>query len=132
VPVVLGHRRQPDVGDLAVVERKAQHAVVGAVDPVRRVRVHADGHDRAPQLVGAAGQRDLLRRTPLCRLAELRERLLVEREDEVRLGLDLAVEIVAERRIVERDPGPQEVLLQHCLGWDAGEARDQLLDEGRA
>ena len=129
VPVVLGHRRQADVGDLASLERQPQRARLVACDAIRRVRVHADGDDRAAELVRAAGQRDLLRRPADRRLAELRERLLVEREDEVRLRLDLAVEVVGQRRLVEGHAGAEEVLLQHRLPRDVRELRHQPFDE---
>ena len=71
---------------------------VAARDAVRRVGVDAHRDDRPAQLPRPAGERDLLRRPPQCRRAELGQRLLVEREDEVRLRLDLAVEVVGQRR----------------------------------
>ncbi len=76
----------------------SQPALVAAGDAVGRVGVDAHRDDRAPQPVRAAGQRELLGRPPLRGLAELGERLLVEREDEVRLRLHLAVEVVGQRR----------------------------------
>ena len=95
VPVVRRHRRQLDVGDLAALERRRP--------PRRRRGTGEAGFTRTETIVrrrpvGPAGERDLLRRPPRRRLAELGERLLVEREDEVRLRLDVAVEVVAERR----------------------------------
>ena len=98
VAVVLGHRRQVDVGERAAVDREPERAVLGQRDAVRRAGIDAHRDDRAAERVRPAGQRQLLRRPPSRRLAELRERLLVEREDEVRLRLDLALEVVAERR----------------------------------
>src|SRR5439155_12238382 len=54
---------------------------------------------------------------------------LVEREDEVGLRLDVAVEIVGERRVVEGDPAAQQVLLQHRLAGDLRKPGDQALHE---
>ena len=125
VAVVLGHRRRGHVGDEAALERE-----LGADDAIRRLRVHADGDDRAPQAVRPARQRELFGRPPQRGLAQLGERLLVEREDEVGLGLDRAVEVVAERRLVEGDAGAQQVLLEHGLRRHGGHALDQRLDEG--
>src|SRR5581483_8925966 len=105
--------------------------VVGPADAVGRERVDAQGDDRAAQTVRAAGERDLLRRPAPRGLAELRERPLVEREDEVGLGLDGAVEVVAERVVVEGDPGGEQVLLEHGLARAVREAVDQRLDELR-
>ena len=48
VAVVLGHRRQRDLGQLAAVEREPQ-PVLGARDAVGRVRVDAHRDDRAAQ-----------------------------------------------------------------------------------
>ena len=132
VAVVLGHRRQPDVGDRATVEGQAERAVLAAGDAVRASRVHAHRDDRAPELVRPSGQRDLLRRPAPRRLAELGERSLVEREDEVRLGLHLAVEVVAQRRRVERDPGAEQVLLEHRLARHVRVALHQRLEERSA
>ncbi len=122
--VVRGHRRRLDVGDRAAVQRqlRADHAP-------RRGRVHAHGHDRAAQTVRPSGERDLLGRASRRRLAELGQRLLVEREDEVRLRLDRAVEVVAQRRVVERDPRAQQVLLDDRLRRNAGKSLDQRLDQ---
>ena len=64
-------------------------------------------------------------------VAELGERLLVEREDEVRLRLDLAVEVVGQRRLVERDPGAEQVLLQHRLGRDVRDSAPSGLRPAR-
>ena len=130
VAVVLGHRREHDVGDLASLERRACSAPSFASrGAVRRLGVHADGDDRAAQLPRAAGERDLLGRAPERGLAELGERLLVEGEDEVRLRLHLAVEVVGERRLLERDAGAQEVLLQHRLRRHAREPLHQPFDQ---
>src|SRR6185312_8157320 len=63
------------------------------------------------------------------RCAELGERLLVEREDEVRLRLHAAVEVVGQRALVEGHPGAQEVLLQHRLRRDLRVTRDELLEQ---
>ncbi len=125
VAVVLGHRRQAYVRQLAALQGEPELAV----DPVGRARVDPHGDDRPVQLVGPARERDLLRRPLQRRCAELRERLLVEREDEVRLRLDRPVEVVRQRVVVERDPGPEQVLLQHRLRRDLRIALDQLLDE---
>ena len=95
-------------------------------------RVHAHRHDRAPEVVRPAGQRELLRRPAPRGLAELGERPLVEGEDEVRLRLHLAVEVVAQRGLVERDARPQQVLLQHGLARHVREPLHQRLDERRA
>src|SRR4029079_2212216 len=54
------------------------------------------------------------------------------REDEVRLRLHLPVEVVRQRGVVERDPGAQEVLLQHRLGRHVRVALDERLDERAA
>src|SRR5206468_11422600 len=81
------------------------------------------------QSVRPTCERDLLRRAPLRGLAELRERLLVEREDEVRLRLHLAVEVVGERRLVEREPRAEQVLLEHRFARNVREPSDQILDE---
>src|SRR5207245_3581721 len=97
VTVVLGHPRQRDVCDLASLERQAELVVLRTGDSVRGVRVDANGDDRAAQLVRPARERDLLRRPAQRRLTELRKGLLVEREDEVRLRLDLAAEVLGER-----------------------------------
>jgi hypothetical protein len=106
VPVVRGHRRELDLGDGPAVEQQ-----LAPLDAVRRARVDAHGDDRPPQSVRPAGERDLLRRPPHCRLAELGQQTLVEREDEVRLGFHGAVEVVGERRGAEGDPRSQQVLL---------------------
>ncbi len=126
VPVVLGHRRQRHVGEVAALERELRaHEAIG------RLRVDTDGDDRAAKVVRPAGERDLLGRPARRRLAELGERLLVERENEVRLGLDRAVEVVRERRLVERNARPEQVLLQHRLARHGLVALDQRLEEGR-
>src|SRR3954464_664156 len=64
--------------------------------------------------------------------AQLGKRLLVEREDEVRLRLHAAVEVVRQRRVVERDPRAQEVLLQHRLRGGAGVTVREVFQEGAA
>src|SRR5262249_52018518 len=94
-----------------------------------RRRIDADGDDRAAKVVRPARERELLRRPALRGLAQLGERLLVEREDEVRLRLDRAVEVVAQRRIVERDARAEQILLQHRLRRHGRNALDQRVDE---
>jgi hypothetical protein len=128
VAVVLGHRRERRVGQLEAVERQAQVSV----DAVGRVGVDPHRDDRPPQLPGAAAERDLLGRALQRRGAELGERLLVEREDEVRLRLDLAVEVRGQRALVERDPRAEQILLEHRLPRDVRVALHQRLDERRA
>ena len=46
-------------------------------------------------------------------------------------GLTRAVEVVGQRRVVERHPGAEQVLLQHRLRRDLRIARDQLLEQAR-
>ena len=129
VAVVLRHRWQAGVRDRPALEHQLQRARLSAGDAVRRGRVDANRDDRASQRVRPAGERELLRRSPLRRLTELRQRLLVEREDEVRLRLDLTVEVVGQRGVVERDPRAQQILLQHRLGRDIRKAGHQIFDE---
>ena len=131
VAVVVGHRRKLDVGKLAALEGEAKRAVAHG-DGVRRGRVDAHGDDRAAELVRAAAEGDLLGRAPDRRLAELGERLLVEREDEVGLRLDLPVEVVGQRRLVEGDPGAQEVLLEDRFRRNVRVALDQVFDQAGA
>src|SRR6266542_608395 len=52
--------------------------------------------------------------------------------DKAALTDNRAVEVVGQRGLVEGDPGPQQVLLEHRLGGNLRIARDQLLDELRA
>ena len=104
VPVVLGHRRKADVGDGTALEREPSVAVLagarrGTASPGSRAPRRSCGGARTARRVSASSSGGRRR----ARLAELRERLLVEREDEVRLRLHLAVEVVAERGLVERD-----------------------------
>ena len=103
VAVVLGHRREADVGERATFQRERELARVPAGDAVRGGGIHADGNDRAAESVRPAGQGDLLRRASERGLAELGKRLLVEGEDEVGLRLHRAVEVVRQRRAVEGD-----------------------------
>src|SRR3954467_3207690 len=131
VAVVLGHRRHRDLGQLAAVEREPP-ALRAARDAVGRVGVDAYRDDRAAELPRAAGEGDLLGGPLRGGRAQLGERLLVEREDEVRLRLHAAVEVVGQRADVERHPGAKQVLLQHRLGRDLRVARAQLLEQLRA
>ena len=124
VPVVLGKRRQCHVRDRSALQRQP-----AAGHPVGRVGIDPHRDDRAAEPVGAAGERDLLGRPPPRGLAELGERLLVEGEDEVRLRLHLAVEVVRQGRLVEGDPGAEQILLEHGLARDVREPRHQPLDE---
>ena len=132
VAVVLRHRRQVDVGERHPVDREPERAVLGRSDAVRRAGVDAHRDDRAAEPERPAGQRELLGRPAERRLAELGQGLLVEREDEVRLRLDLALEVVAQGRGVERHAGTEQILLQHRLGWHVREALDQRFEERRA
>ena len=132
VAVVLRHRRQVDVGERHAVDREPERPVLGHRDAVGRAGVHAHRDDRAAEPERPAGERELLGRPPQRCLAELRQGLLVEREDEVRLRLDLALEVVAQGRGVERHPGAEQILLQHGLGRHVREALDQGFEERRA
>ena len=129
VTVVLGHRRQQHVGHQPPVERQLQGAIVTSKHAVRRVGVDPNRHDRAAKLVRPAGQCKLFRWAPDGGLAQLCKRLLVEREDEVRLGLDLTVEVVGQRRVVERHAAAKQILLQHRLGRDVGIPANQVFDK---
>jgi hypothetical protein len=129
VPVVVGHRRQADLGDHPAVEEQLEAAVVVRPDPVRRVGVGPHRHHRAAQVVGPAGEHDLLRRAAQRGLAQLRKGAVIEREDEVRLRLDVALLVVGQRRVVERQATTQQILLDHRFPRNVREPAHQVLDE---
>ncbi len=129
VPVVLGHRRDADVGDPLAVEVEAEHAVLVGGDAVRRGGVHPDRDDGPPQVVRAAGEDDLLGRAAQGGLAQLGQGAVVEGEDEVRLRLDLAALVVAERGRVEGHSAPEQILLEDGLPRDVRESLHQILDQ---
>src|SRR5690606_30410699 len=129
VPVVLGHGRHTDVGDPPAVEVEAEHAVLVGGHPVGRRGVHPHRHHRAAQVVGAAGEDDLLRRAPEGGLAQFRQGAVVEGEDEVGLRFDLAVLVVAEGGGVEGHTAPQQVLLEDGFPRHVREPLHQILDQ---
>ena len=132
VAVVLGHLREVDVGERSAVDRETERPVLRQSDAVRRAGVDAHRDDGAAEVERPAGQCQLLRRPSQCRLAEIGERLLVEREDEVRLRLDLALEVVAESGSVERHARAEQILLEHRLRRNVRKALDEGLEERRA
>ena len=91
VPVVRRHRRELDVRDSPALERQAARRATRYGDAGftrTETIVRRSPYGPPVSAISSGGRRAR-------RLAELGERLLVEREDEVRLRLDRAVEVVA-------------------------------------
>lgn len=129
--VVVRHRGQAHVGDAGPVEVEPEDAVVPGGDAVRRGGVDPHRHHRTAEVVGPSGEHDLLGRTAQRRGAQLGQRAVVEGEDEVRLGLDVPVLVVAEGGVVERHAAAQQVLLEDGLSRHMGEPLHELLHQTR-
>lgn len=132
VPVVVRHRRQTDVGDPPVVEVQPEHALVIDRDAVRGRRVDPNRHHGPAQFVRTSGEHDLLRRTAQCGRAELGEGSVVEREDEVRLRLDITALVVTEGGLVERHAAAQQIFLDDGFPGHVRELLHEPFDQAGA
>jgi hypothetical protein len=122
---------QPDLGNGLVLDVQPERTLARR-DAIRRGGIEPHRHDRAPQVVWSARERDFLRGVPALCLVELLLSHHIEGEDEVRLGLVLLDRLAAgrnphQRPLVETEARAQQVRFEHSLARKGRVSRELRL-----